>query len=218
MGPMLMRTEASQLLMLFNWMSPTFPIGGFAYSHGLEQAVADGLDSQADLQSWVSDLLQSGSAWNDAVFFSRCWHDDASHLNELALALCGSTERYSETTQLGRNFTIAANVWLGTAATEGEIAYPVAAGSICAISGIEQNQALLAFLQGFCAAQISVAVRLIPLGQTKGLEVLRDLSPIIVCVATRAAQATLSDLGGNCFIAEIAAMKHETLEPRVFRT
>ena len=213
-----MRTEASQLLMLFNWMSPTFPIGGFAYSHSLEQAIADGLATPAELYSWVSDLLQSGSAWNDAVFFSRCWHDDASRLNELALALCSSAERYQETTQLGRNFTIAASVWLGTPTTDIEIAYPVAAGSICATSGIEQKQALLAFLQGFCAAQISVAVRLIPLGQTKGLEVLRDLSPIIVCVATRAAQATLSDLGGNCFMAEIAAMKHETLEPRVFRT
>ena len=218
MGPMRMRTEASQLLMLFNWMSPTFPIGGFAYSHGLEQAIADGLTTPAELHSWVCDLLQSGSAWNDAVLFSRCWHDEVAYLNALALALCGSSERYQETTQLGRNFTVAANVWLRKAATEGEIAYPVAAGSMCVTSGIEQNQALLAFLQGFCAAQISVAVRLIPLGQTKGLEVLRDLSPIIVATATRATQATLEDLGSNCFLAEIAAMKHETLEPRVFRT
>jgi urease accessory protein len=218
MGPMRMRTEASQLLMLFNWMSPTFPIGGFAYSHGLEQAIADGLATPAELHGWVSDLLQSGSAWNDAVFFSRCWHDEATHLNALALALCGSAERYQETTQLGRNFTIAANVWLRKAATEGEIAYPVAAGSMCVTAGIEQNQALLAFLQGFCAAQISVAVRLIPLGQTKGIEVLRDLSPIIVAMATRATKATFEDLGSNCFLAEIAAMKHETSEPRVFRT
>lgn len=213
-----MRTDASKLLMLFNWMSPTFPIGGFAYSHGLEQAIADGLATPVELHSWVCDLLQSGSAWNDTVLFSRCWHDEPASLNELALALCGSAERYNETTQLGRNFTIAANVWLGTSAPEAEIAYPVAAGSICATAGIEQSQALLAFLQGFCAAQISVAVRLIPLGQTKGLEVLRDLSPIIVSVATRAAQVTLENLGSNCFLAEIAAMKHETLESRVFRT
>jgi urease accessory protein len=215
---MRMRTEASQLLMLFNWMSPTFPIGGFAYSHGLEQAIADGLATPAELHSWVSDLLQNGSAWNDAILFSRCWHDEPASLNELALALCGSAERFQETTQLGHNFSIAANVWLRNAATEGEIAYPIAAGSICATSGIEQSHTLLAFLQGFCAAQISVAVRLIPLGQTKGLEVLRDLSSIIGAVAIRAAGATLEDLGTNCFIAEIAAMKHETLEPRIFRT
>ena len=213
-----MGTDPSKLLMLFNWMSPTFPIGGFAYSHGLEQAIANGLSTPTELHSWVSDLLQSGSAWNDAILFSRCWHDEAASLNALALALCGSAERFQETTQLGRNFTVAANVWLRKAATEGEIAYPVAAGSICATSGIEQSQALLAFLQGFCAAQISVAVRLIPLGQTKGLEVLRDLSPLIVAVAELASQATLEDLGSNCFLAEIAAMKHETLESRVFRT
>ena len=211
-----MGTEASQLLMLFNWMSPTFPIGGFAYSHGFEQAIADGdVQSAETVESWITDLLQSGSAWNDAVLFAQSWHDD---VNALALALAGSAERYSETTQLGRNFNIAANVWLGTALTQDDVAYPAAAGQACAQAGIDKAQALLAFLQGFAAAQISVAVRLVPLGQTKGLRVLRNLSPIIEEVAQRAAKATFDDLGSNCIRAEIAAMKHETLQPRIFRT
>ena len=34
--------DAAQVLLLLNWMSPTFPIGSFAYSHGTEQAIADG--------------------------------------------------------------------------------------------------------------------------------------------------------------------------------
>lgn len=215
---MRMDTKASHLLLLLNWMSPTFPIGGFAYSHGLEQAVADGLMSAEELKSWLSDLLQSGSTWNDAVIFARCWNDKAEELNALALALCGSAERYQETTQLGRNFNIAANVWMGTKLADFDMAYPAAAGNACVLAGIEKQSAVLAFLQGFCASQVSVAVRLIPLGQTKGLEVLRDLSPIISSVASRASQATLDDLGSSCILAEIAAMKHETLEPRVFRT
>ncbi len=213
---MLMATEASQLLMLFNWMSPTFPIGGFAYSHGLEQAIVDGeVQSAETVEHWISDLLQAGSAWNDAVLFAQCWHDD---VNALALALAGSAERYSETVQLGRNFNIAANVWLGTALTKHDMAYPTAAGQACAQSGIDKSQALLAFLQGFAAAQVSVAVRLVPLGQTKGLQVLRNLSTVIETVASRASLATLDDLGTNCILAEIVAMKHETLQPRIFRT
>jgi urease accessory protein len=213
---MRMSTDNASLLMLLNWMSPTFPIGSFAYSHGLEQAIADGrITTQDDVQSWIADLLQTGSGWNDAVLFAQSWH---SNPNELALALAGSAERYSETTQLGRNFNIAAAVWTGDESEVTIMAYPVAAGLACKRMNIPKDQALAAYLQGFCSALVSVAVRLVPLGQTSGLRVLRNLAPLISTIASCAATATLDDLGSNCIAAEIAAMKHETLEPRIFRT
>jgi urease accessory protein len=219
MGPMPMATDNASLLLLLNWMSPTFPTGSFAYSHGLEQAIADGrIATQDDVASWISDLLQSGSGWNDAVLFAQCWHGNP---NALALAMAGSAERYSETTQLGRNFSIAASVWLEPAHAAPypqPMAYPVAAGLACKRMAIPQDQAMVAYLQGFCAALVSVAVRLVPLGQTAGLRVLRDLAPLISATAHRAASATLDDLGSNCIAAEIAAMQHETLQPRIFRT
>jgi urease accessory protein len=211
-----MGTDKASLLMLLNWMSPTFPIGSFAYSHGFEQAIADGcVATQDDVESWITDLLQTGSGWNDAVLFAQCWH---SNPNEMALALAGSAERYSETTQLGRNFNIAAAVWTGDENHNGVMAYPVAAGFACKRMNIPQDQALAAYLQGFCSALVSVAVRLVPLGQTAGLRVLRNLAPLISTTAGRAVIATLNDLGSNCLAADIAAMKHETLEPRIFRT
>ncbi len=204
------------LLLLLNWMSPTFPVGSFAYSHGLEQAIADGrITTQDDVESWIADLLQSGSGWNDAVLFAQCWHGNP---NDLARALAGSAERYSETTQLGRNFDIAASVWTGDAPHQDVTAYPVAAGLACNQMGIALEHALPAYLQGFCAALVSVAVRLVPLGQTAGLKVLRNLAPLISATAGRAAIATLDDIGSNCIASDIAAMKHETLEPRIFRT
>ena len=211
-----MSTDNAALLLLLNWMSPTFPIGSFAYSHGHEQAIADGrVTTQGDVESWITDLLQTGSGWNDAVLFVQCWHGNP---NELALALAGSAERYSETTQLGRNFNIAAAVWTDEENYDSTMAYSVAAGLACKRMNIPQEQALAAFLQGFCAALVSVAVRLVPLGQTAGLKVLRNLAPLISATASRALSATLDDLGSNCIAAEIAAMKHETLEPRIFRT
>jgi urease accessory protein len=214
-----MHTDAQSLLLLLNWMSPTFPIGSFAYSHGLEQAIADGrLNSAAEVEQWIGDLLQTGSGWNDAVLFSLCWTLESDELNELALALASSAERYLETTQLGRSFSIASAVWTGEEKRVDVMAYPIAAGSVCCASAVPQEQALLAFLQGFTAALVSVAVRLVPLGQTRGLEILRNLSPVIAIVAGKACGAGLEDLGGCCLAADIAAMKHETLEPRVFRT
>jgi urease accessory protein len=252
-----MRIDMHSLILLLNWMSPTFPIGSFAYSHGLEQAIADGrLRDKEDVARWISDLLQRGSGWNDAVLFAQRYaiphppcrapsparragegdyqtsllpflptgegarraDEGELTLNDLALALAGSAERYFETTQLARSFNIAAAVWTGTEKRDDVMAYPVAAGAACKSFGIAQQDALAAFLQGFCAALVSVAVRLVPLGQTAGLQVLRQLSPVIVSVAERAQHASLDDLGGDCIAADIAAMQHETLEPRIFRT
>lgn len=247
-----MNIEAPQLLLLLNWMSPAFPTGQFAYSHGLEWAIGERLVSDAaTLESWIGDLLTRGSGWNDAVLFARCWEDDAAELNELALALASSKERLLETTQLGRSFRIAASVLpprergeergppnggmgegqpgsadngdrvpLLSPLARGEdmIAYPIAAGSACAALHIPQHHALIAFLHGFCAALTSVAVRLVPLGQTAGLQVLRDLMPVIAATAERASRATLDDLGAITIASDIAAMKHETQYSRVFRT
>jgi urease accessory protein len=248
-----MRIEDHQLLLLLNWMSPAFPTGQFAYSHGLEWAIDENIVTDAGgLKSWTGDLLTRGSGWNDAVLFARCWDEDAEMLNELALALATSRERHLETTQLGRSFGMAANVfancphppyghllpscgrekaqqdylpspvakpWENVPKTdEGFLAYPIAAGAACVAFGIPKREALLAFLQGFSAALTSVAVRLVPIGQTAGLEVLRDLMPMISETAARAAAATLEDLGAITILADIASMKHETQSSRVFRT
>jgi urease accessory protein len=219
MGLIPMATDHTSLMMLLNWMSPTFPIGAFAYSHGLEQAISDGrMSTAAEVEDWIAELLQHGSGWNDAVLFAQCWSKPTQDLNEFALALAGSAERYLETTHLGRNFNIAASVWTGADKTDAAIAYPVAAGQACVMMGIDQQQALIAYLQGFCSALVSVAVRLVPLGQTNGLIVMRNLAPLLSATAAKAAAANLDDIGTSCVAAEIAAMQHETLETRIFRT
>ena len=213
-----MPIEANQLLILLNWMSPAFPIGSFAYSHGLETAIVENeITTQSEVEIWIADLFTRGSGWNDAVLFSQVWNDEAE-LNELALSMASSSERYLETTQLGRNFAIAASVFTDVKFPGGELAYPIAAGIACKSMGVDQHSALLAFLQGFAAAQVSVAVRLVPLGQTAGLHVLKNLMPVISETANRASKALLDDLGSCTLLADIAAMNHETLQPRIFRT
>jgi urease accessory protein len=219
MWEMVMNTDSQSFLLLMNWMSPAFPTGSFAYSHGLEWAIASGqVHSADDVENWIADLLATGSGWNDAVLFAQCWNEDEAMLNELALALAGSQERYLETTQLGRNFSIAATIWTNVAQADSDIAYPVAAGLACKAMHVPQEFGILAYVQGFSAALVSVAVRLVPLGQTKGMQVLRNLMPVITTVATRALVACLDDLGSNTVAADIAAIKHETQHSRIFRT
>jgi urease accessory protein len=227
--------KSSQLLLLLNWMSPAFPIGAYAYSHGLEWAIEDGqVESADDVESWIAEVITRGSGWNDAVLFAQEYQ--TRNMNELALALCSSRERYLETTQLGAAFMIAADIFAQSKTPlrrsappppqwgevpegrRGALAYPIAAARACKFMGVELNHALLAFLQGFSNALISVAVRLVPLGQTAGLETMRNLMPVIADTAKRVSTSSLDDLGSCTLLSDIAAMKHETQHSRIFRT
>ena len=77
---------------------------------------------------------------------------------------------------------------------------------------------MLGYLTAAVHTQVSVAVRLVPLGETDGLAIMAALEPQIAALATEAAAATLDDIGGMGYAADIAQMRHETLESRIFRS
>ena len=224
--------DAGGELPLLIWFSPAFPVGAFAYSHGLEWAVEAGdVRDAASLLDWLSALLQHGGARNDAILFANAFRAaDAADftaladINALALALTGSRERLLETASQGNAFVTAARAAWPCAALfspllpEGDIAYPVAAGCACAGHGIALAAALPAFSLGFISNLVSAAVRLGPIGQTDGQRVIAALLPHARALAAQARDATLDDLGGCAFISDIAAMRHETQYSRLFRS
>ena len=85
-------------------------------------------------------------------------------------------------------------------------------------NGIPEDTAAAALLHAFAANLISAAVRIIPLGQSTGLSVLAALEPTILAVTHETKTATLDDLGGACWRADLAAMRHETQYTRLFRS
>ncbi len=214
------------LLRLMTLLSPSFPIGGFAYSHGLEQAATDGLVANAaGLGDWLSHLLTAGTAWNDAVLLAEA-HRSADRpealrsVAELAEALAGSRERHLESQNLGAAFIAAVTSGgLAMPVTLGEsAAYSVAVGAAAAAQGLTAIDALSAYLHAFVSNQIQCAIRLGILGQNGGVGLLTGLEPLIGETATRASASTLDDLGSNTIMSEISTMRHETLHSRIFRT
>ena len=218
---MAITTEPRQLLQLLAFMSPAFPVGGFAYSHGLERAIDDGtVTSGDDVRNWIESLLVHGSGWNDAVLFAAAYDADdegQAQIDELALALAASRERALETSDLGQSFLKAAAVFSSGARCDLQV-YPVAVAATCKILGIEKRAGLLAYLQAFTNNLIAVAVRLVPLGQSKGLEIMAALMPVIAATTERALGASLDDLGSSTLLSDISAMRHETQYSRVFRS
>jgi len=219
-------TDNIALIRLMTWLSPAFPVGGFNYSHGLEQAVADGLvHDRGSLQLWLEAMVDAGSAWNDLVLLADAWRmaaqgEDVSEVADLAEALAGSRERHLETTNQGTAFLLAATVW-DVAPPSGlgkTVALPVAVGALSGAAGLPLEATLGAFLLAFVTNQLQVAQRLLPIGQTGALALHSGLEALIANVAERAAKSKLNDLGSMAFNAEIAALRHETLATRIFVT
>lgn len=206
-----MRTD---LLRLMTWLSPAFPVGAFGYSHGLETAIREGLvRDAADLEAWIAGLVELGSGWTDAVLLAAAWRGEA--VAELAEALSPSLERRRETMAQGEAFLTAVSAW-GLETPRGAVPYPVAVGTSCRAGDVPLADALTAWLHGFSANLVSVAVRAIPLGHTDAVRVLAALEPAILATAARAAGSTLDDLGACAIASDIAALRHEALDGRLF--
>jgi urease accessory protein len=211
------------LLRLLAWLSPGFPTGAFACSHGLEVAVETGdIRDEASLRIWLEDVLAHGSGRTDAILLRHAHaaaHDPArlAHLAELAAALAPARERRSETIDLGTAFAAAAAPWRPPPLPPAP-PYPIALGALAGAHGIDVEVATAGHLQAFAANLISAAVRLVPLGQSAGLRVLAALEPAIREVAAATRAATLDDIGSAAFRSDLAAIRHETLYTRLFRT
>jgi urease accessory protein len=220
-------------LPLLVWLSPSFPVGAFAYSHGLEWAHEAGdLVDAPSLTEWLHDLLAFGSARNDCLLFAEAYgaaHGGdgmrLSEVAELAVALASSAERRLETITTGDAFLIAAaNAWPCPAldvlrrAVPGPVPYPVAVGTVAAGHRIPLPDALPAYALGFVANLVSAAVRLGILGQTDGQRTIAALMPAIEAAAAFALAGTLDDIGGAAFRSDLAALRHETQYTRLFRS
>ena len=215
--PMYTPTD-SKLITVMQWLSPAFPIGGFAYSHGLEWAINKGyVSNREELQNWISDLLEYGSLKNDAILIKLVLQgSDPKEINELAMALCPASERLSETQLQGGAFCkIMREVW---SLEIDELTLPIALALAAKNESIDQNLVVPAYLHSFCSNLISVAMRLIPIGQTDGQKTLRELSPLISDSVRSVAKSDKDDLGSACFLSDVSAMQHEYLQPRVFKT
>lgn len=217
------------ILPLFAWLSPSYPVGCYAYSHTLEWAVEVGdVTNEETLVAWLTDLLTLGLGRNDAILLSHAYRavdeGDVAALedvNELALALSPSAELHLETSQQGRSFldaTLAAWPSPRLIPLEGDVAFPVAIGMAAAAHDSPLPVTSAAYLFGLVQTLVSAAIRLAPIGQTAGIRVSAALAPTVQDVARQALGLTLSDIGGSTFRADLGSFHHENQYTRLFRS
>ena len=206
-------------LLLLAWLSPSFPVGAFAYSGGLEAAAASGRIVNADdLSDWLAASLEGGALRSDALAVGMAARGaDPTELDDLVLALSGSPTREAELRALGHAFREAAAPWW----TDGPVAaaaYPVALGTLCAAHGIGAKEAAGAFALAGATNAVQAAQRLLPIGQRAGVALVAALEPAIEALAKDAEHATPDHLFTATPAADICALTHPDIEPRLFRS
>lgn len=226
-----MATEAD-LYRLLVWSSPSYPIGAFSYSHGLEWAVEEGsVRNVATLVDFVGTVVSRGGGWIDAVLFAqahRCARDASrlDEISELASAFRASSETALEARQQGAAFLLVTRrAWPHAlldafAERQGDapVVQAVAMALACAAHGIALEPALNAFLHATVANLVSAGVRLVPLGQTDGQIALATLAGCVASTTARALEADLDALGTSAPTLEFCSLRHETQYTRLFRS
>lgn len=209
----------TDLLTLTQWLSPSYPVGAFAYSHGLEAAIGMGwINGRDSLHDWLHDVLTDGSGRNDCILLrvAHAGEVPLDDVNATGIAFAASAERQKEAKLQGAAFVATtAAIW----ETENtDLIYPVAIGAAVRQLDLDLNVVCAMYLQAMMSNLIAAAQRLMPLGQTDGQAILNELNVTCQTVGQETDGATLDDLHACAFLSDIAAMQHETQSPRIFRT
>ena len=217
-------TADAALYRLMTWLSPSYPVGAYSYSHGVEYAVEAGLvRDRGTLVDWVAHAVKHGAGLTDAALLAASWRGE--DVTELADAWRGSAEMALESRAQGAAFLAATQAaWPHPALDElalrrqGEAPLPVAVGVAAQAHGVALDAALTAYLHAFAANLVSAGVRLIPLGQTDGQRALAALEPAVAAAAGTARGTPLDEIGTASPTIDWCSMKHETQYTRLFRS
>jgi urease accessory protein len=223
--------EAQALLRLLQLASPSLPVGAYSYSEGLEYAVhAGAVRDAATLRAWIEDGLEFGAARLEAAVLARvhdAWRQDDLERVQSWDRWLGATREGEElrhqSLDMGRALLrLLKDLDPPLPNVSALFAAPCNFASVFGIAAaywdIPRRAAVAAYLQSWVANLAGAGVKLIPLGQTAGQQLLWDLQAGVAQAAQTAAHIADEDLGvGNWGLA-LAGMAHETQYSRLFRS
>jgi len=218
------------LLSALHLASPALPVGGFAYSQGLEQAIEDRWVTQVEqAYVWIRDVLLLNLARQELPLWLSC-HRSAllrdwlalAQTNQELFALRETAEFRLESVQMGHSMAKLFAQWpegavLGSLPIK-RWTYPAAYAALAAISGVEETMALAAYIWSWVENQALAAVKIIPLGQIDGQTLLHRLKDDIQQAIVVAQATELEQTGSAAFGLALASARHESQYSRLFRS
>lgn len=219
------------LLSLLQLISPTLPIGAFAYSQGLETAVDRGwVTSEAAMGEWLHGVMHHALSALEVPLLARLYHAwqqedvaEVEYWNRFLLASRETAELAEEERQLGRALArllrdlevAGAEPW-SRSGTEPTLT------AMFALAAwrwqIPLHDALRGFLWMWCEGQVAAAVKLIPLGQTAGQRLLLKVRREVAAAVNAGMACRDDEIGQAPFGLSMASAWHENQYSRLFRS
>ncbi|MCT7986181.1 urease accessory protein UreF [Laspinema sp. A4] len=221
------------LLSLLQLASPALPVGAYSYSEGLEMLVEQGIiDNAETLQNWIEWELQEGAISLDAAVMVRGLTEaqagnwgKVKEWNHWSSATRETEELRQQSWQMGNALLrLLIALWPledrveVTSLSEGECNFAIAFGIAASYWQIPPDVALLGYLQSWACNFIGAGVKLIPLGQTAGQQLLFNLQPKLVTAVQTILRVEDDDLSSCTWGLSLASMQHETQYSRLFRS
>ena len=198
------------------WFSSSFPIGSYAYSHGLEALIDDKkIKNKDDVKEFLDALLFYGTLRNDYIFMKSIYKGD--EINELILSSASTKERQIEMIDMGNSFRkIMHDSWELSLPENTSFLYCLAKAGL--YFDIKFDDLIKFYLQSFISNLINVCVKHIPMSQKDGQSLNVIFINQIQDFLNQSNKLTLKDIGSTFFIGDIYAIKHENLDSRIYLT
>lgn len=217
-------------LRLFQLISPSLPIGGFTYSQGLEWAVDFGwIQNSEQFQAWLESQLDNSLVSLELPMLRYLMlaieQEDWAQFDKLSRELIAWRE-----TKEFRLEEIQRGKALARLLPELEIHIPAQAEAALARSqlagmalaavhwGIPSDKLALGYLWSWLENAVMAGVKLIPLGQTQGQQLLARMAPSLVASVERSVKVAQSEMGSTTPALAIASSRHEQQYTRLFRS
>lgn len=235
--------NSTMLFQLLRLSSPSLPIGGFAWSQGLESAIELGwLKNTDDVHDWLRAVLEHtfaqqelplllrmlksagvGESVDEGVSAEQAEEQTAlEYWNKRSLAMRESAELRMEDVHTGRAMLQLARSMNVNAAKdwpdEYETGYLTAFAIMCRHYKIAFVPAATGFVWTWLDNQIAAAIKLFPLGQTAGQLLIEGLAPIVSGLIEAAQKVDDENLGISLPGQVMASMLHESQYSRMFRS
>ncbi|MEG4418670.1 urease accessory protein UreF [Microcoleus sp. LAD1_D5] len=215
------------------------PVGAYSYSEGIESLVEAGaIDSEITLRNWLENSLQFGAVRVEAAVLVRALRaaqigdlTALTYWNAWATAAKETEELRLQSWQMGRTLLrllldLRSPVSSGLTTIVKEFVesggnqcnFAIGFGIAAANWQIEEEAAVLGYLYSWAANLASAGVKLIPLGQTAGQQLLLDLQSQISCTTQEVLKLEDDDLSSCSWGLGLASMAHETQYTRLFRS